>query len=191
MHKKCPHLGKYVYFQRRYSTVLMPSSLPSMHKVYDSPNGLWETIYVNYPAFGSGATSYPVTDNTGQVKWQPTLAIQDRSTRTSLGRMGRSDGSDNYARTSKSESSKSQQYSAMTTIAWPYGRIEGDSSSQSNGKRNRVGFEFKSRAHVKLPDAARQSASTQQKQSRQHIWKLPNGICNTIMYSLLAGFAQH
>ena len=72
-----------------------------MHEMYDAPPGMWEATYVNYGASGLGATSYPSEDENGQIVWKSALAVQGKTARTSLGRMGKSDGTDNDKRARK------------------------------------------------------------------------------------------
>lgn len=69
-----------------------------MHEMYDSPEGMWEATYVNYPPSGLGGTTFPVDIGEKQIVWQSSLAAQGKGARSSLGRMGRSDGTDNDIR---------------------------------------------------------------------------------------------
>jgi len=67
--------------------------LSLMHEVYQVPRKSWEGIYVNYHPTGLAATSHPITNKDGTKYWTlPIVDAQKGRMKTSLGRMGRSDG---------------------------------------------------------------------------------------------------
>lgn len=76
-----------------------------MHEIFNSPKGNWEAIYINYKPDGLLKTSFQADDELGKPTWQsPLIPVAGRggNMRTSLGRMGRTDGKDNGATGSES-----------------------------------------------------------------------------------------
>jgi hypothetical protein len=70
-----------------------------MHEVFRAPKGHWEGVYVNYHPTGLAATSKKITRKTAEgnvTEWvSPVVDASKGLLRTSYGRMGKRDGSDN------------------------------------------------------------------------------------------------